>query len=193
MRFAIFSCSRRLRQGTTRDPVRGDDVTPGTPSPYAEVRLPFNEVPKGQITHEALTWDNSQNGWFTPNFIDADGNATGESLLVTAQIKSGSPQTALAAGNVANASGHQQHPLASTDFLNDRAGHWQLDVGGEVLPQRGGQAPRSLFPFSSLPNPRAPVDGGWWTQLPLLRRNMPFLSGSTRGRFGYRLTSCFNR
>ena len=95
VRFAIFSCSRRLRQGTTRDPVRGDDVTPGTPSPYAEVRLPFNEVPKGQITHEALTWDNSQNGWFTPNFIDADGNATGESLLVTAQIKSGSPQTRL--------------------------------------------------------------------------------------------------
>jgi len=83
------------------------------------VWLPFVEVPfalsNGKEGHEALTWDSSQGGWFTPNFINPSGQATGESLLITAQIDS-SPTT-LAAGNVANASGHEQYPLSSSDFL----------------------------------------------------------------------------
>jgi hypothetical protein len=98
--------------------------------PYLEVALPQptnSDNATVQITHEALTWDNSQHGWFTPNFIDASGNATGESLLLTAQLLTGSSQTTLAAGNVANASGHQQYPLSSEDFLKG-AGKWQPET-----------------------------------------------------------------
>jgi hypothetical protein len=120
--------------------------TSGHATPDVGVWLPYAEVAlfsaKGQITHEALTWDNSQNGWFTPNFIDANGDATGESLLVTAQLLTDSPQTTLAAGDVANASGHQQYPLSSTDFLKS-------------APGRGDWAPETihtndLLPFSDI-------------------------------------------
>jgi hypothetical protein len=99
--------------------------------PFAEVRLaqPVGSGAHAQITHEALTWDNSKNGWFTPNFIDASGNATGESLLVTAQLLTGSSQTTLAAGDVANASGHEQYPLSSTDFLKGgQVGTWAPEI-----------------------------------------------------------------
>jgi hypothetical protein len=96
--------------------------------PYIEVRLSSQPV-----THEALTWDNSQNGWFTPNYIDANGHATGESLLVTAQFLTGPhltpdpSQTTLAAGDVADASGHQQYPLSSENFLKGR-GDWEPET-----------------------------------------------------------------
>jgi hypothetical protein len=108
--------------------------TSGHALPDVGVWLPYAEVLllSQPISHEALTWDNSQKGWFTPNFIDANGNATGESLLVTAQLLTPDltpdpSQGFLAAGEVANASGHQQYPLSSEEFLKGN-GHWERET-----------------------------------------------------------------
>jgi hypothetical protein len=129
----ITGGQRQLPNGTDTTTYTGFQVvnTSGHALPDVGVWLPYDEVLllSQPISHEALTWDNSKNGWFTPNFIDANGHATGESLLVTAQFLTGPDltpdpsQTTLAAGDVANASGHQQYPLSSEDFLKG-AGHW---------------------------------------------------------------------
>jgi hypothetical protein len=85
----------------------------------AGVWAPFTWVTLSNGTHEALTWDSTQHGWYTPNFI-GDNGQTGESLLLTAKFSSGSTTIAahpLRAANVADGSGAAQYPLDSAAFL----------------------------------------------------------------------------
>jgi hypothetical protein len=87
------------------------------------------------VGHEALTWENAQGGWFTPNFVDSSGNKTGESLLVTAQILSQNDQGSSsqpAAGQVADIPGGQ-FPLTSSDYLPPG---WQVETiqASDLLP-----------------------------------------------------------
>jgi hypothetical protein len=55
----------------------------------AGVWAPFTWVTLSNGTHEALTWDSTQHGWHTPNFIGGNG-PTGKSLSLTAKFPSGS-------------------------------------------------------------------------------------------------------
>jgi len=81
--------------------------------PFVEVK-PFVETENGGW--QSLTWDNGKDGWFTPNFINANGQATGESLLITAQIQAPGSQTTLDPQHVAEISGDVQYPLNTDDL-----------------------------------------------------------------------------
>jgi hypothetical protein len=96
---------------------------------------------KGHVSHEALPWNNQMHGWFTPHFIDENGKDDG-GLLITAQINGNdTPPDAPTAGQVANASGKQQFPLSSKEFLNvGGASHWPVET----------ISPNDLLPFAHL-------------------------------------------
>jgi hypothetical protein len=99
---------------------------------------PFLWVKLSDGTREALTWDNTQHGWYTPNFV-SDNGPTGESLLLTARFSSDSTQVVnrpLRAGNVADIEGKAQYPLNSGDL-------------GVPFPQEAIK-PNDLLPFGDL-------------------------------------------
>jgi hypothetical protein len=85
--------------------------------------LPYVYATLQNGTHEALTWDNTRHGWFTPHFIDASGIDKG-SLLLTAAI-TGATNTQIAIGTVADQSGNHQYSLSSFDFLKNK---WPLET-----------------------------------------------------------------
>jgi hypothetical protein len=102
--------------------------------PYIWVRVPTNPV----TTEVALTWNNLLQGWYTPDFIGANGD-THESLLVTAKLITGSEERPLAPKHVADESGTSPFSLTTGGGIS----------GGNYFQSESIQ-PNDLLPFANI-------------------------------------------